>query len=40
MGFRKAAYRWMNTLGIPFVFAIFGFVRWRFRQARRKTLKL
>lgn len=37
---KKKMYRWLNTLGIPFVFAIFGFLRWRMRQARRKTLKL
>ncbi len=37
---KQAQYRWGNILGAPFLFALFGVVRWRMRQARRKTLKL
>ena len=37
---KKNAYKFLNTLGIPFAFAFFGFVRWRMRVAKRKTLKL
>ena len=37
---RKSTYKWMNTLGIPFLFALFGIIRWRMRTARRKNIKL
>jgi len=37
---RKSTYKWMNTLGIPFLFALFGVIRWRMRTARRKNIKL
>ncbi|HJK93905.1 MAG TPA: GldG family protein [Polyangiaceae bacterium LLY-WYZ-15_(1-7)] len=37
---KKTFYRWGNTLGIPLAFALFGLIRWRQRNARRKNLKL
>jgi ABC-type uncharacterized transport system involved in gliding motility auxiliary subunit len=37
---KKRAYRWMNTLGIPFLVALFGLFRWRQRSNKKKTLKL
>lgn len=37
---KKRGYRWINTLGIPFLFALFGLVRWRQRSNKKKTLKL
>ncbi len=37
---KKQAYRWLNTLGIPFLVALFGLVRWRQRSNKKKTLKL
>jgi len=37
---KKLAYRWVNTLGIPFIVALFGLVRWRQRSNKKKTLKL
>jgi ABC-type uncharacterized transport system involved in gliding motility auxiliary subunit len=37
---KKRAYRWLNTLGIPFLVALFGLFRWRQRSNRKKTLKL
>ncbi|MEM9071675.1 MAG: Gldg family protein [Myxococcota bacterium] len=37
---KKSAYRWLNTLGIPFIFALFGVIRWRQRNAKRRNLKL
>lgn len=37
---KKLAYRWLNTLGIPFVVALFGLLRWRQRSNKKKTLKL
>ncbi|MEM8609339.1 MAG: Gldg family protein [Myxococcota bacterium] len=37
---KKLAYRWLNTLGIPFLVALFGLVRWRRRADMKKTLKL
>lgn len=37
---KKLAYRWLNTLGIPFVVALFGLFRWRQRANKKKTLKL
>lgn len=37
---KKAAYRWLNTLGIPLAFALFGFLRWRRRNAKRKSLTI
>ena len=36
----KSKYKWANTLAIPFLFALFGVVRWRMRSARRKNIKL
>jgi len=35
---KKRAYRLGNTLGVPFVFALFGILRWRMRRARKITL--
>jgi ABC-type uncharacterized transport system involved in gliding motility auxiliary subunit len=35
---KKRAYRLGNTLGIPFLFALFGVLRWRMRRARKITL--
>ncbi len=37
---KKRAYRWINTLGIPFLVALFGLFRWRQRANKKKTLKL
>ena len=37
---KKGAYRWLNTLGIPFLVALFGLFRWRQRSNKKKTLKL
>jgi len=37
---KKQAYRWLNTLGIPFLVALFGLFRWRQRSNKKKTLKL
>ncbi|MBW2223605.1 MAG: GldG family protein, partial [Deltaproteobacteria bacterium] len=37
---KKRAYRWVNTLGIPFLVALFGLFRWRQRSNKKKTLKL
>ena len=37
---KKRAYRWVNTLGIPFLVALFGLFRWRRRSDKKKTLKL
>ena len=37
---KKLAYRWLNTLGLPFVVALFGLFRWRRRSDKRKTLTL
>ncbi|MEZ4252264.1 MAG: Gldg family protein [Polyangiales bacterium] len=37
---RKSRYRWLNTLGIPFALGLFGVLRWRARNARRKNMKL
>ena len=37
---KKLAYRWLNTLGIPFLVALFGLFRWRQRSNKKKTLKL
>lgn len=37
---KKRAYRWINTLGIPFLVALFGLFRWRQRSNKKKTLKL
>ena len=37
---KKRAYRWLNTLGIPFVVALFGLFRWRQRTNKKKTLRL
>jgi ABC-type uncharacterized transport system involved in gliding motility auxiliary subunit len=37
---KQAQYRWGNILGAPFLFALFGVVRWRMRLAARKTIKI
>lgn len=37
---KKLAYRWLNTLGVPFLVALFGLLRWRQRANKKKTLKL
>lgn len=37
---KKRAYRWLNTLGIPFLVALFGLFRWRQRANKKRTLKL
>jgi ABC-type uncharacterized transport system involved in gliding motility auxiliary subunit len=37
---KKKLYRFGNMLGIPAVFAIFGLLRWRWRQQRRANMKL
>ncbi len=37
---KKDLYKWGNILGIPAIFALFGFLRWRSRQSRRKNIKL
>ena len=37
---KKRSYRWLNTLGIPVLFGIFGIIRWRMRLARKGTVKL
>lgn len=37
---KKLAYRWLNTLGIPFLVVLFGLLRWRQRTTKKKTLKL
>ena len=37
---KKLAYRWLNTLGIPFLVALFGLFRWRQRTNKKKSLKL
>ncbi len=37
---KKALYRWLNTLGLPLVFALFGVFRWRSRQSKKAQLKV
>ncbi len=37
---KKRAYRWLNTLGIPFLVALFGLFRWRQRSKKKETLRL
>ncbi len=37
---KKLAYRWLNTLGIPVIVALFGLFRWRQRSNKKKALKL
>ena len=37
---KKDWYKWGNILGTPAIFALFGFLRWRSRQSRRKNIKL
>jgi ABC-type uncharacterized transport system involved in gliding motility auxiliary subunit len=37
---KKTSYRWGNTLGLPLLFAFAGIIRWRFRKAKRASLKL
>ncbi|MBT8452027.1 MAG: GldG family protein [Deltaproteobacteria bacterium] len=37
---KKLGYRWVNTIGIPFLVALFGLLRWRQRLNKKRTLKL
>ena len=37
---KKRAYRWLNTLGIPFLVVLFGLFRWRRRVDKKKALQL
>ena len=37
---KKSAYRWLNTLGIPALFALYGIIRWRRRLNMKKTLTI
>jgi len=37
---KKSSYRWLNTLGIPLLVALFGLFRWRQRSNKKKTLQL
>ncbi len=37
---KKRAYRWINTLGIPFLVVLYGLFRWRQRSNKKKTLTL
>jgi len=37
---KKSAYRWINTIGIPFLVALLGLFRWRQRSNKKKRLKL
>ncbi|MEM1414173.1 MAG: Gldg family protein [Myxococcota bacterium] len=37
---KKDLYKWLNTLGIPAAFGLFGFLRWRFRQSKRQSMTL
>ncbi|MGB8329979.1 MAG: Gldg family protein [Polyangiales bacterium] len=37
---KKRGYRWINTLGIPFLVVLFGLFRWRQRLNKKKTLTL
>lgn len=37
---KKMAYRWLNTLGIPILVALFGLLRWRQRSRKKRTLQL
>ncbi len=37
---KKRGYRWINTLGVPFLVVLFGLFRWRQRSNKKKTLKL
>ncbi|MEM6959580.1 MAG: response regulator transcription factor, partial [Myxococcota bacterium] len=37
---RKLNFKLFNMLGIPFAFALFGAIRWRMRNTRRKNLSL
>jgi ABC-type uncharacterized transport system involved in gliding motility auxiliary subunit len=37
---KKSSYRWLNTLGIPLLVALFGLFRWRRRSNKKKTLQL
>lgn len=37
---KKNLYRWGNTLLIPLAVALFGVIRWQWRQRRRASLKL
>lgn len=39
-GDTQTSIAWTLTLGIPFIFGLFGLVRWRARNARRADLKL
>jgi ABC-type uncharacterized transport system involved in gliding motility auxiliary subunit len=37
---KKRAFRWSNTLGIPFLVVLYGLFRWRQRSNKKKTLTL
>ena len=37
---KKSMYRWLNTLGIPLLFSLYGIIRWRRRLNMKKTLKI
>jgi ABC-type uncharacterized transport system involved in gliding motility auxiliary subunit len=37
---KKVLAKWGNILGLPILFAAFGFVRWRMRQAARAKVSL
>jgi hypothetical protein len=37
---QQASVQWLLTLGMPLLFAAFGFLRWRSRQARKDQYKL
>lgn len=37
---KKSNYRWGNTFALPFAFALFGFIRFRMRRAKKANLTL
>ncbi|MEZ4287407.1 MAG: Gldg family protein [Polyangiales bacterium] len=37
---KKSLYRWLNTLGIPLLFALYGIIRMRRRASMARTLKM
>ena len=37
---KKSAYRWINGLGLPVAFAIFGMLRWRRRKSLRESVRI